>query len=193
MPNRSPYCILKWGQGTFIYTWLHSINSGRPSNHANVVYFEILSNSKFLNQKFLMPSINTAGIAIIGPLQTVPFYISCLVLCAITYWDFLAPRCPSSWSAFFLSCTQQHLSLPQFSLSLCFPTFSFNGLSHNLVPSSLGSSKLSEDEMLHICVEIQFVFRRKMLFPLYEKQLSAGCKGNWWGLHACSYSVPLCG
>lgn len=97
-----------------------------------------------------MSSINFAGNAVIGPflLQTFPFYVSCLFSCSIIYQDFLHTlNMPSP--VFFLSCTQQHVFLfPSSVLSLCFTTFSFNCLSHNLVPSSV-SPDLSEAEMLH--------------------------------------------
>lgn len=122
------------------------MNSGGNGNHSDVFYFHILPSVKLLDQKILMPSINIAGSSGIGTflLQTFP---------ASSHFLFLAKTFQYPPITVFLSCTQQYLFFfPNSVLSLCYPNFSFNCLSHNLVPSSFVCPLICQKhKMLHIC------------------------------------------
>lgn len=140
-----------------------------------------------------MPSFNTAGNAVTGPflLDKFPFYVSYLFSRSIPYQDLLAPSIPST-----LILSSPILSSTSFSSPVEFYLFSdflfespFSQCSVLLcVPWSVGSRNVSLFGW-----KFGLYSKEKHCFRYIKKQLSAGCKGNWWGLHACSYSVPLCG
>lgn len=144
------------------------MNSGGNGNHSDVLYFHILSGGKLLDRKILLPSINSAGNTGISAslLQTFTFYISCLFLCSISCQDFPVPPSSPYLCCFPFLYSVASLSLLQFSF-VCFPTFSFNYLSHNLVPSSFVCPLICQKQKCFISVDIQFVVKRKILFPLY--------------------------
>lgn len=122
IPSLALFCVIRAAEvGTTLHckmgtshihleTWLRSTNSGRDDNHCIASYFPILSKRKFLDPKFLMPSINTAGIAV-----TDSSFVASSFLC---FLPFLASHqlwrlssTPITLFTFFLSCTQQHLFL----------------------------------------------------------------------------------
>ena len=139
-----------------------------------------------------MPSFKTCGNAVTGPflLHTFPFYVSYLFSCSIPYQDLLAPPIPST-----LILSSPILSSTSFSSPVEFYLFSdflfespFSQCSVLLcVPWSVGSRNVSLFGW-----KFGLYSKEKHCFRYIKNNFQLVAKGTD-GLHACSYSVPLCG